>query len=435
MKNSSKVYCVTDYGAKSDGTLCTTAFQKAIDDCFLKEGGEVVVPSGEFLIGGIRLRSGVTLHLMENAIVKGSIDPEDYFSYLNDAIEPIIPEDKEKIYSSLIAARSAIPCSRWNNAIIRAIRAENISIIGEKGSVIDGQNCFDKDGEENYRGPHAINFWLCNDIVLKGYTVKDSANWAHAIFNSKNIYAENLTVLGGHDGFDVRTCDNVTVENCRFYTGDDCLAGFDNIGVHVNNCVFNCACSFMRFGGTDVLIENCIGYSPSIYGFRGHLSQTKKENRAPTDENCRHQCHHVFQYYCDERAKIRKTPENITIRHCSFKNAKTIFEAPFGAIWCKNRALQGIMFDNCVFEGISVPIKSKAPSAEPLNFVMRDCTVISEESADEIMEIENNRSIVLNNVKFYNFVKPFIRCSNILKTDIVDCEPNIEVKRLESEEK
>ena len=72
------------------------------------------------------------------------------------------------------------------------------------------------------------------------------------------MYAENLTVLGGHDGFDVRTCDNVKVENCRFYTGDDCLAGFDNIGVHVDNCVFNCACSFMRFGGTDVLIENCI---------------------------------------------------------------------------------------------------------------------------------------------------------------------------------
>lgn len=435
MSDHSKKYCITDYGAKSDGSVCTKAFQKTIDACFLDGGGEVIVPSGEFLTGGFRLRSGVTLHLMQNAIIKGSVDPENYFSYLNDAIEPILPEDQGKIYSSLIEVRSAVPCSRWNNAIIRAIRAENISIIGEKGSVIDGQNCFDKDGEENYRGPHAINFWLCNNIVLKGYTVKDSANWAHAIFNSKNIYAENLTVLGGHDGFDVRTCDNVTVENCRFYTGDDCLAGFDNIGVHVDNCVFNCACSFMRFGGTDVLIENCIGYSPSIYGFRGHLSQSEQRDRMPTNEKCRHQCHHVFQYYCDDRAKIRKTPENIVIRHCSFKNAKTIFEAPFGTIWCKNRALQGILFDNCVFEGISVPIKSKAPSTEPLNFVMQNCTLVSEAPASEIMEIENNSAITLKNVKFYNFDKPYILCTNPSNTDITECEPHIEVRPIEQEKK
>lgn len=435
MITQSKTYCVTDYGAKSNGNLCTEAFQKAIDDCFLGGGGEVVVPTGEYLTGGIRLRSGVTLHLMKNAVVKGSVDPEDYFSYLNDTIEPILSEDKGKIYTSLVEVRSAVPCSRWNNAIIRAIRAENISIIGEEGSVIDGQNCFDKDGEENYRGPHAINFWLCKNIVFKGYTVKDSANWAHAIFNSKNVYAENLTVLGGHDGFDVRTCDNVKVENCRFYTGDDCLAGFDNVGVHVDNCVFNCACSFMRFGGTDVLIENCIGYSPSVYGFRGHLSQSEKQNREPTNENCRHQCHHVFQYYCDERAKIRKAPENIVIRHCSFKNAKTIFESPFGAIWCNNRSIRGITFDNCVFEGVSVPIKTKAPADEPLNFVMRDCTVISEKTENEIMEIENNQSIVLDNVKFYNFDKPLILCTNISNIDIVGCKPDIEVKRLESEAK
>ena len=58
---------ILDYGAKPNGELCTKNIQSAIDACFLQGGGEVVVPSGEFLTGGLRLRSQVTLHLLENA--------------------------------------------------------------------------------------------------------------------------------------------------------------------------------------------------------------------------------------------------------------------------------------------------------------------------------------------------------------------------------
>ena len=53
------VYNILDYGAKADGTLCTNQIQKAINDCFLDGGGEVIIPCGVFLTGGLRLRSGV----------------------------------------------------------------------------------------------------------------------------------------------------------------------------------------------------------------------------------------------------------------------------------------------------------------------------------------------------------------------------------------
>ena len=53
----------------------------------------------------------------------------------------------------------------------------------------------------------------------------------HAIHNSRDISISEVSVLGGHDGFDVRTCDDISIENCRFITGDDCIAGFDNINV------------------------------------------------------------------------------------------------------------------------------------------------------------------------------------------------------------
>jgi polygalacturonase len=235
-------YNVLDHGAIADGkTLNTKAIQTAIDQCFLAGGGEVTVPTGIFLTGGLRLRSGVTLHLLENAVLLGSVDLEDYFGYKEDEIEPISEEEQSaKVPTALPESDSAsvYPFSRWNNALIRAYRAKDIAIIGENGSEINGQNCYDSEGEEHYRGPHAINMWYCENITLRGYTVRDSANWAHAIQNSQNITVKGITVLAGHDGFDVRTCDNISIEDCTFKTGDDCIAGFDNIDITVRNCYF-----------------------------------------------------------------------------------------------------------------------------------------------------------------------------------------------------
>ena len=210
--NTDKIFNIKNYGANVSDNLQTEAIQKALDECFFAGGGRVVIPSGIYLTGGLRLRSNTELYLESGAILKGSNDPIDYFAYKNDKIEPIKEYYGEK-------RRSVYPYSRWNNAIIRVIDAKNVSIIGEKGSYIDGGDCYDPEGEEEYRGPHAINVQNSENIYFEGYTVKDSANWAHAIFNTKNIEARKITVYGGHDGFDVRTCDNVLVEDCEFYTG------------------------------------------------------------------------------------------------------------------------------------------------------------------------------------------------------------------------
>ena len=137
---------ILDYGAKADGRLCTGSIQKAIDDCFLHGGGEVIVPCGIYLVGGLRLRSRVTLHLLENAVLLGSVDPEDYCGYLDDAVEPISEDERQSpaptVKKGAELGSSSFPYFRWNNAIIRAVHAKDIAIIGEKGSEINGQNCF-----------------------------------------------------------------------------------------------------------------------------------------------------------------------------------------------------------------------------------------------------------------------------------------------------
>ena len=411
------IYNVIDFGAKSENAINTKEIQSAIDACFLVGGGEVVIPAGDYITGGLRLRSNVTLHLLEDAHLIGSIDPEDYVGYINDRVEPIPEAERDMVVDTVVEGmpigRSAIPYSRWNNAIIRAIKAKNIAIIGERGSLIDGRNCFDEIGEEHYRGPHAINMWFCENVTLEGYTIKDSANWAHAIQNSRGIKVKGITVLAGHDGFDVRTCDDVLVEDSRFLTGDDCIAGFDNIGVNVRNCYFESSCSLFRFGGTDVLIENCRGKDPATYGFRGHLTPEQKKNRADTDENCRHTCHNVFLYYCDNRAKIRRTPGNFIFRNCEFDGIKRIIDQPFGHIWCCNRALDNVTFVDCIFKGIYDPSTPVCPDGEPMTVTIKNSKIIAKAGYEDkkLFVARGMRKIELENVSIEGFTTPTIVCN------------------------
>ena len=190
-----------------------------------------------------------------------------------------------------------------------------------------------------------------------------------------DIGVRGVTVLGGHDGFDMRTCDRVVIEDCVFMSGDDCIAGFDNIDVEVRRCYFESACSIFRFGGNNVLIEDCKGTAATKYGFRKGLSDEKKISGAPTDENCRYNCRTVFLYYCDWRARIRKTPGNILIRRCSFDGVDAILNLPFGHMWCCNVSLSEIRFEDCTFENLHTPLNIEAPDKEPLELTLSRCGV------------------------------------------------------------
>lgn len=403
-----KNYNITDFGARVCDSLQTPYIQKAIDTCFLNGGGRVTVPRGIFRTGGLRLRSDVTLYLESGAILEGSLDPNDYSGYLNDVVEPITEPEA----TSTSGPGSVL--SRWNNAVIRAIRARNVSIIGEPGSYINGRNCYDPKGEEGYRGPHAINMWYCENITLCGYTVTDSANWAHAIFESKNISAQKVTVYGGHDGFDVRTCDNVLIEDCNFYTGDDCIAGFDNNDVIIRNCILDCSCSALRFGGNHVLVENCHSYAPGSFGHRYTLPPEKQASGAPTDASCRHSMYTPFLYYCDFRAKLRRAPGDILIRNCTFENPDSLFMLQFDGQhkWCCNRSLTSITYEDCRGIGVCEPILIHGDADEPISFTLKHVTVEARPGSEKkaVIDATHFEKIVLDHAVFENYDRPTVIC-------------------------
>ena len=335
-------------GARVNDRLQTPYIQAAIDECFLAGGGRVIIPCGVFLTGGIRIRSNVELYLESGAILKGSRDCMDYFGYKEDKIEPITVGEKPEGISP-----AAWPTSRWCNALIRALDAHNFAIIGERGSYIDGVNCYDPLGEQAFRGPHGMSFWNCSGIRLEGYTFMNSANWCHAIFRSKDITIRNITILGGHDGIDIHSCDNVLIEKCNINSGDDPVAGMDDNDVVIRDCVLNTGCHVFRLGGNNILMENCSS-SDSGFGHRRSMSDEAKMGGWLTDESCRHVVQAPYSYYCDFRAQIRKTAENIVLRNSEFMNCCELIRVEFDGKhrWCCNRPLRQITYENCFVEGL-----------------------------------------------------------------------------------
>ena len=417
-----KTYDIRDYGAKFCDQLQTKAIQNAIDDCFLSGGGRVLIPCGIYLTGGIRIRSGVQLYLETGAILKGSRDPEDYMEYLKDTIEPVT---LEPIGEEPWRRRSCVSTSRWSNALIRAIDAHDFSIIGEKGSYIDGSNVFDPEGEHNCRGPHGIGVWRCQNMHFEGYTFVNSSNWCHAIFKSRNITIRNVTVHGGEDGIDIRTCDKVLIENCVINTGDDAVAGFDNHDVVIRDCKLNSACMPLRIGGNNFLVENCTS-ELSNFGPRGALSPEDKKRGCISSPTSRHEARAALSYYCDFRATLRKSPENIVIRNCSFKNVREPIRLEFTGLnrWCRQRALKEITFENCYFGDLYYTGMLWGDKDDKVICRFKNTTFACREGMGEIpmMAVGNFEKILFEDCTFEGYEKPIL----LVGTDDVE---NVELVR------
>lgn len=425
-------YLITAFGAEANSSkLQTEKIQAAIDACFESGGGYIVIPEGTFLTGGIRLRSNCTLYLESGAVLKGSRNPDDYFAYLKDRLEPLNPSeitdklwkrtelDDEKDYTFL-----KTPGSRWNNALVKAINAENVAIIGEKNSFLDGSDCFDELGEEYYRGPHCINMFNCKNVYLSGYSVKDSANWANALFYCENVLAESISVYAGHDGIHITGCENVKIKDCEFYTGDDCLAGFANTNVFAVGCTLNSACSAMRFGGTNVFVEKCHIYAPCKYFFRGSLSDEQKRNGVKSElSGNRKNMLSVFTYYGDYSADIPNKPGNIVISDCTVDGADKLLHYNYSGneMWQLNRPLGSITFENITAKNLSMPSILYGDNKDKVSFNMSNCRISMKDGFEntEFMQAAYFDRIIMKNVEIDNYkAKTLIKAWTDGKTEI-----------------
>ena len=246
---ASRVFDISKFGAKADGTtLNTAAIAKAIAECAKAGGGRVLVPPGNFLTGAIHLKSQVELHVSEGATLKFDTNPSSY---------PIV-------------------FTRWEgmelmsySPLIYAYQERNIGITG-KGT-LDGQGSeqhwwpwkgpwggtteygwkegmadqrparkklFDmaeagvpvKDrvfGEGSFLRPPFIQPYLCENVLIADVRVRNSPFWNIHPVLCKNITLRGVDIYGhgpNNDGCDPESVDHMLIEACSFDTGDDCIA-------------------------------------------------------------------------------------------------------------------------------------------------------------------------------------------------------------------
>jgi polygalacturonase len=251
-----KTFDVRHFGATGNGcTLDTAAVNKAIEACAVEGGGCVVFPPGKYLSGTVWLKSGVELHFDAGATLVGSPDLKDYEHFTPPA--------------TMVESKWPL----WHRALILAEGARNIGISG-KGT-IDGNKVFDPNGEERMRGPHTVLLGNCRDVVIRDVSIKDAANYGILFELTDRVEIRNVKITGGWDGVHFRgaqqqPCRDVTIADCRFFTGDDCIAGRYWEGVRIVGCTLNSSCNCVRLIGpaTHLSIERCRMYGPGEYPHR-----------------------------------------------------------------------------------------------------------------------------------------------------------------------
>ena len=308
-------YYVTDYGVKPDcADLQTAAFQKVFDMC-KAEGGMVVVPKGKYHIAALRMWSNTTLYLESGAEIYGSENCDDY------EIFPI-PEGMEmRSDMELITQYYGKAWDTYRRAMITAYGEKNVSIIGEPNSILDGRNCFDPNGEENYRGPHIVFFSCCENVLFEGYTAQHSGNFLHEANNCRNLTMRRVTCLGGSDGIHLHCSENSLIEDCLFKTGDDCIAGINVKDLLVRRCILNTSCNLFRMGGLNIHVEDCYAYGDGYYPHR--MTVVKGKNDELPREQGRHNTLWMVEYFSSQN--YVEEPSDLHFKNCVFDNIKGAF--------------------------------------------------------------------------------------------------------------
>jgi alpha-L-rhamnosidase len=268
---------ITSAGAVGDGTtLNTGALQAAIDKLSSSGGGTLVIPEGAFLSGALFVKSGVSIHLEKNAVLKGSPEIKDF------------PIGETRIEGKV---------QQWVPALINAIKVDGFKLTGE--GTLDGSgagywNAFSTAvratrGTKNLDVPRPRLVFMreCNDATVSGLRFKDSGFWNLHVYKSKNVLIENLDIRAGErapstDGMDIDSSQYVTIKGCYFQVNDDCIAlkgtkGVDALDdkdsppvehIRISDCTFAQGNGFVTAGSEatvvrDVIVENCKAVGPN----------------------------------------------------------------------------------------------------------------------------------------------------------------------------
>ncbi|GAB5521287.1 MAG: glycoside hydrolase family 28 protein [Rhodothermales bacterium] len=216
------LYNVLDSGATGDGvTNDSSAIQSAIDRCTASGGGTVLLPAGRvFLSGSFELKSHVTLHIEQGAILRASLNPEHY---------------RDRVW-------------------IEANSAEHIALTGLGTIHAQGGQFMRAEEPHIFRAkpwrPRMMVLEGCTHVRLRDLTLRESALWTVHLAGCQDVTITDLSILNDRkipncDGIALDCCQNVRISGCHIEAGDDCIVlktvrDFAHHGPCENIVVSNC---------------------------------------------------------------------------------------------------------------------------------------------------------------------------------------------------
>jgi alpha-N-acetylglucosaminidase len=242
---------ITTLGAKGDSlTVNTTFIQQAIDSVAATGGGLVLVPAGKFVTGPLHLRTGVELHLADNAVLEGSTLRTDYGG------------DRA---SALLIAAGAHDISITGKGIIDGRGREVVQDVFRMlraGTLQDPEwqheNPWHQKRPIESNRPGLIDFKHCDNVKIVDVTLKDAACWVQTYTECNRLTLQNMRVISmayfNNDGIDVVDCRNVRITGCNVNASDDgiCLKSSNAASrcdtVLIDNCVVRSSASGIKFG-------------------------------------------------------------------------------------------------------------------------------------------------------------------------------------------
>ena len=191
-------YNVVDFGARGDGkTNNTKAINSAIEAAAKHGGGTVYFPSGEFLSFTIRMKSKITLHLDQGAVLIGDKEV--------DGVGYDLPEE-DGWYKKF----QDFGHSYWKNSLIYGDSLHDIAITGN--GMIWGRGLY------TYDKP----------------AIKGSGNKAIGLKNCLNVTIRDVSILhGGH--FCILATGSTTL---RLIMSVQMPTAMPSISIAVKTCVF-----------------------------------------------------------------------------------------------------------------------------------------------------------------------------------------------------
>ena len=288
----------SDCGAVGDGIVLNTAkLQEAVNRCNVLGGGEVVVPAGRYLTGGLSLRSNVTLRLEKGAVLLGSADFADY----------------------------RVGQVRWEGkwisgylGLIHAIDAKNVAIVGE-GHIEGNVAVAGRPSRDNpLRRPALIEPIGCEGVHLEGFSTQYAHMWSIHPTYCEDVVIRNLTVRSTEtngDGIDIDSCRRVLIDGCDIATGDDCISlksGRGEEGYRLNRPT------------EDVRITNCT-FEGRGYSCIGIGSEASAGIRDVVVEHCKVKSVYKNAFYIKSRIGRGAYIENLTFRDIDAANMRMGF--------------------------------------------------------------------------------------------------------------